>query len=555
MARVRIIAGIVAVVAIVAALNVWAIYGEFLRAPVVGLLVLGGVAAIGAFFMTIILASDKIERGRTLFGLNAIIGVVVFLGICIVLFALVRRSDSEWDLTQEGRRELSEQTVRVLERLDNDVTAFALFVDHGDSMSAQTKNKTLRFLERCQLHTPHLIVKVIDPLAEQARLRELQLTVASNIGTVALRSGTRQRLIPIAEVTSRLEERDFANALINVSRDAVPKVYFLTGHGEKDITNSDPKDGASHFAQLLKNESYALETLELNPTNPVIPSDCDVLIANGPEADFRSREIRAIDNFAANGGRMLVLLDIWGGVDTSGGRSEYLRPWLKATFGVEVGIDVIMQGGQQPSPELPLMSDFGSVLDESSPDVELRGSFNGQHPITAGFGQTMVLILGRTVKRSTSVPDHVSAVEILHTTPNTWAETDLVRFREGKVVPDPSETVGPIPVAVASSSVNPIAAGEGSVTRDARIVVVGNRSFTNNERINIQSHRNFILNTMAWLTEQPDLIAIRPTGAEDQPILLSQGQERWVAYFSSLGIVQIVALVGIAVFILRRNLR
>ncbi len=555
MARARLIAGIVAVLAIVVALNVWAVYGEFLRAPVVGLLVLGGVAAIATLLMTIILAADKFERGRTLFGLNAIISAIVFLGICIVLFALVRRSDAEWDLTREGRRELSEQTIQVLERLDKDVIAYALFVDHGDSMSAQTKNKTIRFLERCQAHTPYLKIELIDPLAEQARLRELQLSVASNIGTVALRSGTRQRIIPIAEVTSRLEERDFTNALINVSRDSEPKIYFLMGHGEKDITNADPKEGASHLAQLLKNESYALDTLEMDPTNPVIPPDCDVLIVNGPEVDFRPPEIRALDNFFANGGRMLMLLDVWGGVDTSGGRSEYLRPWLKANYGIDVGMDVIMQGGQQPTAQLPLMSDFGSLLDGMSSDIEQRGSFNDQHPITAGFGQAMALIGGRTVARSPNTPEGVSAVEILYTTPNTWAETDLARFREGKVVPDPTERKGPIPIAVAVSAVNPIAAGEGSAARDARLVVVGNRSFTDNERINIQSHRNFVLNSLAWLTEQPDLIAIRPTGAEDQPILLSPGQERWVAYFSALGIVQIVALVGIVVFFLRRNLR
>lgn len=555
MVRARLIAGLVAVVAIVGALNFSVIYGELLRAPVIGLFVLGSAAAAATLIMTIILAADKIERGRTLFGLNAIIGAIVFFCICAVLFAFARRSDAEWDLTREGRRALSEQSVRVLEGLDKDVTAFALFVDHGDSLSAQTKNKTLRFLRRCSEYTPHITIEEIDPISEQARLQQLKLAVASNIGTVVLRCGTRQRLIPLAEVTSRMEERDFTNALINVTRDAEPRVYFLMGHAEKDITDTDPKDGASFMAQLLESESYTLDTLELDPTNPVIPSDCSVLVVNGPEYDFRPQEIRALDNYFANGGRMLMLLDIWGGVDTSGGRSEYLRPWLKANYGIDVGMDLIMQGGKTPSAQLPLMSDFGSLLDSLSPDVEQRGSFNDQHPITAGFGQIMSMIGARTVARVPNVPEHVTAVEILHTTPNTWAETDFTRVNEGKVVPDPSERKGPIPIAVAATAINPITAGEGSAPRDARLLVVGNRAFTGNEQLNIQSHRNFLLNAMAWLTEQSDLIAIRPTGSEDQPIVLSPGQERWIAYFSSLGLVQIVAFAGVVVFVLRRNLR
>lgn len=554
MVRLRLIAGIVAVLAIVAALNTWAVYGEFLRTPVIGLLVLGGVAAVATLLMTIVLAADKVERGRTLFGFNALISAIVFLCICVVLFALARRSESEWDLTREGRRELSEQTIRVLESMDKDVVAYAMFIDHGDSMSSQTKNKTLRFLQRCAEHTAYLKIEEIDPVTEQLRMTNLKLSVASNIGTVALRSGTRQRIIPIAEVTSRLEERDFTNALVNVTRAAEPRIYFLTGHDEKDITSNDPKNGALLLAQSLESESYVIDSIELDLSDPVIPTDCDVLIANGPQNDFRPQEIRALDNFIANGGRMLVLLDIWGSVDTSGGRSEYLRPWLQANFGIDVGIDVIMQGGQQPTAQLALMTHFGQLA-AAYPDVAQRGSFNDEHPITAGFGQTMMVVGARTVARSESLPAHVRANEILHTTPNTWAETDLVRFQEGKVVPDATEAKGPIPIAVAASAVNPVAVGEGQSVRDSRIVVIGNRAFTSNEQLRIQSHRNLLLNTMAWLTEQPDLIAIRPTGAEDEPILLTPGQERWVAYFSSLGIVQIVALIGIIVFILRRNLR
>jgi ABC-type uncharacterized transport system involved in gliding motility auxiliary subunit len=542
-----------AIVAIVAALNWWMAAGAF-STPMLVLLVAGALSAVAAVFLTVVLTADKFERGRALFGLNAIFATVVVLLICAVLFAFARRMDVEWDLTREGRKALADQTVRVLEQLDQDVTVYALFVDHGDEMSQQTKNKTIRFLERCQQYTPYIDIEVIDPVKEQVRMREMQLTVASNVGTVVLRSGTRQRLIPVAEVTSRMEERDFTNALINVSRDAEPRVYFLTGHGEKDITSPDPKTGANNLAKLLELESYALDVIEFDPTDPKVPSDCSVLIVNGPETDFRPPEIRALDDYVLNGGRILMLLDAWLGVDTSGGRSEYLRPWLRSNFGVEVGMDVIMQGGAEPSAQIPLMSDFGSVLDQLSPDVEQRGSFNDAHPITAGFGQAMALMGARTVRR-VSPPEYVTVEELLHTTPNTWAETDMARFQEGKVVPDPSETRGPIPVAVAVSAANPITARDATPQKDARLVIVGNRAFTNNEQINIQSHRNFILNAMAWLTEQPDLIAIRPTGVQDEPIVLTPGQERWIAYVTSLGIVQIVALVGIVVFILRRNLR
>ena len=70
--------------------------------------------------------------------------------------------------------------------------------------------------------------------------------------------------------------------------------------------------------------------------------------------------------------------------------------------------------------------------------------------------------------------------------------------------------------------------------RDARVVVIGDWDLASNEGIDMASHSNLLLNTIAWLTESEELIAIRATGTEDPPVVLSPGEEKAVAWIAAL---------------------
>ena len=87
----------------------------------------------------------------------------------------------------------------------------------------------------------------------------------------------------------------------------------------------------------------------------------------------------------------------------------------------------------------------------------------------------------------------------------------------------------------------------------ARVVVLGDADIASNEFINLVSNQDLLLNSMAWLTENEELIAIRPRGTLDEPILLSTSQQRLIAWVASLGTVQLIALAGIATYLLRRK--
>ncbi len=496
------------------------------------------------------------SRGTTLHGMNGVIGSLAFLGICITLYAFVLRSDREWDLTREGLRELAPQTIQILESLNHDVTVSCFLVRTGDPLIDVTQDKTRRFLERCQQYSPHLLVEFIDPQREPEALEALDVLRVANVGTVVLHAGARQREIPLSSVTTRLEEREFTNALINVARESDSKVYFLTGHGERDVADEDPKSGGSNFRLWLNRESYAVESCIIPTDRPRIPQDCSVLIIGGYESDLRSDEIEALDDYMANGGRLLLLTDPQIVLDPSALRAEQMRPWLKKRFGVEVQSDIIVSRATEGYrammiPDFALLGDLEEFVE---PSDEFLGSFNTQHPITRVLDKQMVFTLARSLVLADDMPGDAQGTVLLRSTPDTWAEVDLSDVVQRRtIVQDDDELVGPLPVAVAVTAPSNVEVGAGARRRDTRLVVVGDSTLASNEDINFAGNQNFLLNTVAWLAEQEDLIAIRPTGKQDLPISMTPNQQRLIAWIAILGTSQAVALVGLVVYVLRRR--
>lgn len=554
MLKLRTITGFAALVALALGLNLlvftedpfalWVV-GPFLAAVVLALLWLGlrlwGARGTG--------------QAATMRGLNAVVGSLLFLAICVTLYAMVKRSDASWDLTREGRRTLSPQTQQVLGSLDEDVTAYCLFVRAGDEKVDTVQDKTRRFLERCQRYTDHLKIEFIDPQRNPDRLQELNVLRVSPVGTVVLKSGTRQRELPLSDVTSRLEERDFTNALVNVAQDAQPKVYFLTGHGERDILNSDRQNGGSDFALWLHKESYEVARHLIAYTNPEIPEDCDILIIAGYENDLHPHEVQAMEQYVRRGGRLLVMADPARVLNPSQQTVEQFRPWLERTLGVRIGSDIVVSPLlENEGLKVMLIPDFNILgLGSEGRSEAFRGSFNAEHPITRSFDMQMLWSGVRSVTFIDNPPGDVSGSILLKSTPGTWAEEDLELLEtQRKIEQGADERKGPVPVAVAASLRTQSSEPSG-VAREARAVIIGDADITKNEVIAQKANHNFLLNVVAWLSENEELIAIRPVGEEGDPLVLSKRERQTIAWVSSLGNVQVVALLGVVAWYRRRR--
>ncbi len=555
--RLRLAVGVAALILLVVGLNLMVLRETLFSVNVLAPL-LGGLG-LGVLWLLLRAASllgSRQEASRGVF--NSVFGSVVFLGICMTVYAFVEREDLAWDLTQEGRRDLAPQTKIILESLTNPVEITCFFVRAGDDRVRIAQDKTARFLRRCQEHTDRLSVEFVDPQRHPERVTALNVLRVSNVGTVLLRSGARQRELPLSSVNARLEERAFTNAVLNVSRDAVPKVYFLTGHGERDITSDDPMTGGAQFRLWLEKEAHEVARCIIPADNPLLPDDCSVLIINGYAADLFPHEIEALDRYMDDGGRLLVLVNVQIAQDGGIAGLEQFRPWLKNRFGIKMGSDIVVSNATK-SFEIMFLPDFevvGGATGTAPQNDEFRGSFNRFHAITRDLDKQLVLPVIRTVSLDANLPEGVTGTVLMRSTPDTWAETDLraVNDRE-PISQDRAEASGPNSVMVAVSARSNRAVGDGDRMRESRVVVLGDADLALNEYMKRVSNQDLLLNSVAWLTENEELIAMRPTADTDQPLVLSRNEQRLIAWIASLGAVQAIALVGIVVFLQRRKYR
>jgi len=289
-----------------------------------------------------------------------------------------------------------------------------------------------------------------------------------------------------------------------------------------------------------------------------LPQDCSVLIINGYQSDLRPHEIQALDQYMDDGGRLMVLVNVQLVQENEFVVKEQMRPWLQNRFGIRLGADIVVSNATQ-SYKISFLPDF-DVLGASGLQIpqsqEFRGSFNSLHAITRGLDKQLVLSVIRTVSLDANLPEGVSGSVLIRTMPDTWAETDLSAvFNGDPITQDPDEASGPNPVMVAVAARSSRSVGGGDRTREGRVVVLGDADLSLNEYINLVSNQDLLLNSIAWLTENEELIAIRPTANVDQPLILTRSQQRLIAWIASLGVVQAIALAGILVFLQRRKYR
>ncbi|HTK75949.1 MAG TPA: hypothetical protein VL371_11870, partial [Gemmataceae bacterium] len=125
--------------------------------------------------------------------------------------------------------------------------------------------------------------------------------------------------------------------------------------------------------------------------------------------------------------------------------------------------------------------------------------------------------------------------------PRSWAEKDVKSLlTSGQVALDESkgDKKGPITIAAAVTGTStPPAAGSEKPPDDApkpetRVVVFGDSDFAANSGLGIQGNRDLFMNIVGWLSQQENLISIRPKEADDRRITLTATWQSNITWLS-----------------------
>jgi len=445
------------------------------------------------------------------YGTLSLLSVLIVLGILVAINYIGARQNKRWDLTVNKQFSLSDQTRSVLQKLDSPLQIMVFDKEDGFQ---RFKDK----LREYEYSSKQVSTEYVDPDKKPTVASQNQV---QQYGTILLKYKGR------SERVTTDTEQDITTAIIKVVQGQQKKVYFTQGHGEKDATSSD-RDGYKGIADALTRENYTVDKLVLAQTGSV-PDDAAVVIAAGPRTDFFPGEIDALKKYLAKSGKLLLEIDPPEKVD-SPPLSNLIA--LSHDWGIDVGNDIVVD-----------VSGMGQLIGTDS-SVPVAANYPS-HPITQRFKFLTAFPFARSI---TPVPGGVNghtAQGFVETSPRSWAEADTKGLlTTGKVAFSAAggDKQGPITVAAAVSAA---AAATPGAAADApkpetRVAVYGDSDFAANSGLGIQGNRDLFMNTIGWLSQQENLIAIRPKDADDRRVTMTAAQQTNVTWLSLLFIPAII---------------
>ena len=503
-------------VLIIMGLSAGAVAGTWGTVPI-GLMLAGTVILVAWLVLEGYRQRSFWGRRSTQAGTNALLSTLAILAIFGMVNFLGAHYDSRVDLTENQIFTLAPQSEQVVQRLTQPAKVW-VFTPTPDPIDRE-------LLENYRRRSPQFSYEAVDPQAKPGVAHEFNV---QSVGEVYLETGGKRRFIQAVTPTEHLSERKVTNALAQVSDTQPQKVYFLQGHGEKQLAAGE--GGLSQATARLKDESFSPQPLNLAEA-PSVPADASAVVVAGAERPLLDKEVDALSAYLEHKGGLLLLLD----PQTDPKLDKLLNDW-----GIRVSDRLVIDPAGQAS--------------GLGPGVTIVNQY-GDHPITRSFGRGFSFYpLARPLE--VKPISGTQSTPLLYSSDRTTAQkigengelkfdaaTDpkgpfnlgtafsrTVSVAEVKPSPSPSaspEAASPSsPSPSASTSPSPAASPTADPNAQARLVVIGNSGFATDGRFGQQLNGDLFLNTMNWLSQRDsEVLSIRPREVKNRRILLSPEQQ------------------------------
>jgi ABC-type uncharacterized transport system involved in gliding motility auxiliary subunit len=477
-----------------------------------GIVIAIGVLLIAAWPILSISTMRQHGRQSALRNTSLVVGSVLVLLLLGMINFLAARHTARWDTTRTKRYSLSQQTKQILNALPQEVEAFAFFQENEGQPA---KDILQEYSATCRQFS----FRMVDPdrkpeVALKHKIREY--------GTIILTDGSRSERI------TSYTEQDITSALVRLGREELTSIWFLSGHGERSISDEE-QQGLSALAEALSDENY--EVGELLLLRDGIPPEADVIIVAGASSELLPSEGDSLAFFIARGGRVLICLE------------QPPAPGFE---------DILSEKGVSPRSDMIVdASGLGSLFGMSEV-VPLVASYDPAHPITKDFSTASFFPLCRSLAVADTVPGDSLKVSCVATTSEaSWGETDPL-IGEEVAFSEEEDVGGPLCVAAAVSWPRGQQADSLDVLPDGRLLVFGDIDFASNGFLSVSGNRDLVMNAISWLVEREELIGIRPKPTESSSLILSAQAARSLFFLSVLVLPGAVLLLGISVWLKRR---
>lgn len=454
----------------------------------------------------------------------AAVAVVIAIAVAANLVVSALPSEStQLDLTAQSLFTMSDQTRRVAAALDRDVTLYLLANRGGEDETVRT------LLDRYAGLSDRITIELVDPTEQPTFLDRYELEISRlYANSVLVVSGSKSRLVGYDEIfvtsysmdgygyttsTSFEGENALTNAIHYVSRDDLPKIYTLVGHGETELPSS--------IAQLIERDNLQTENLSLLMIDSV-PEDASAVVIHVPTGDLSAEEADMLIAYLERGGSVVLMTDYI----AQGQMENLLR--VTSAMGLTAGQGIVVEGDRNKH-----LSRYPYYL---LPDI---AGHEVTDPLAEG-GYYALVSLAQPIL--TLDGTDASVTQLLTTSSEAYSKPAALEMTTTDK--EDGDIDGPFAVMAASEK------GEGKMIWATTAELLSDRL----NALVSGANSDLFMNALSWMCGQEETISIRAKSMDSSTLTLNGAQSTfWSAVL--IGVLPGLLLIAGAVVTIRRKRR
>jgi ABC-type uncharacterized transport system involved in gliding motility auxiliary subunit len=472
------------------------------------------------------LFNEKKSKKGSLAVLTLVLALAVLIGVNLAAGKL------NWnkDLTKSKMFTLSDQSYKILDNLNQDITIYGFYQSGQENYTVKT------ILDQYAAHSKHIKIVYRDPSKYPQLAQKFNKDNSKvDVGSIVVENGSKFKVLdqnsflnssasdpsnPSSSTTQSLAvEQNITSGILYVTSNNNSIIYNLQGQGESEIS--------SEISKQLSLENYTVQSVNLSLKDASIKED-SILLISSPKQDLSTPEANTIKSYLSKGGKALFLMDL----------TENDLPNFQS---------VLNNYGLSLQKAIAVEGDSGYV--SQNPIYLLPDQKNHDILNSLISNNLRVLIPGaQSIQISNNKRSSLTINPLLTTTSNSWGKTNL---KTDTLEKQSGDINGPFNIAIAVTDKS-----SNAKVSDTRIVVVANETFTNSQAISLSNNANldFFMNSISWAQGKNDNISVRPKALDNYTLQVSALSRLTSSALVIVVIPGVILIIGIVVWIRRRKL-
>lgn len=410
------------------------------------------------------------------------------------------------------------------------------FAANGLNNNAKHSEKSLEELRDYIVMVYNLNPNLFKSPEEMRKIVDLSTEQNTFVRIIETEDGRKAYLRDFNDMQRTPSEAEII-AVFKKMVDKSPKVGFVRGHGEREISRPGDYDYSAfaidkYSRAALVNQGFEVTVIDMSEGEE-IPSEINLIVISDMKSELSEGEYQMIDRYIDRGGNMLIMTDV--------GRQSTMNP-LISRFGIKMEDGILAQPIGDFYPSL--------ILSKATKDSE---------KLTFGFRDYIV-----KGKKRVSMPNCVALTAIggsdFKTAPvlvtndkGAWIERETLDMKEDVPVLNPAGG------EVEKEYVTAWSAVRKNGEREQRVMILGDADCFSNAELSIgregynSGNFNMIVETFRWLADGDFPIDTRREKQIDNKISLTVESVGFVKMLFIVILPLLMLITGVVLWLIRRR--